>query len=118
MPEYEEYPFSHRYTLLASDDSDYDLEGELVPTKRRWRVEHILCRYVDSNSDRIQVLIGRGTEEYLLCEHVDPDSETAYWWKEPVYLEEGDRLIARFFEVQEDADLYFYFRGAEIKRIR
>lgn len=118
MPEYEEYPFSYRYTRAVSEDSDYDLEGVVVPARRRWRVNHILCRYVEGNMGRIQIFVAGNRAEYMVCEHVSPDSETAYWWKEPVYLEEGDRLIARFIEANADTTLYFYFRGAEIKRIR
>lgn len=102
---------------MATDDADYDVISGRVSAKRKWRIEHLLCRFTDNTMTAIQVLIGGDGEDYLLLEQRNPVVDTGYWYDQPFELCEGDWLIARFIEATEDDVLSFYFKGVELRRV-
>lgn len=117
MPEYQAYPFRYVLTKIADDNADFDLVSVRVDSKRKWRVEHLACRFVDSTTGAIQVLIGGNGQEYMVVEQRSPSSDTLYWYDEPIELGEGDWLIARFIETKAANVLSFYYKGVELRRI-
>jgi len=114
---YQEYPLRYRLIKTADDDADFDLVSDRVPSKRKWRVEHLACRFTDSTTGAIQVLVGGNGDEYMIVEQRSPSSDTLYWQDQPFEIGEGDWLIARFIETKEDNVLVFYFKGVELRRV-
>jgi hypothetical protein len=117
MPEYVEYPFRRRLVVVSKEVGTKDMLSEQVGENRTWRIEHLLMRDSNDTPEYFRVLIGGEGEEYLVCEHADPEENTPYWYDEPFELNAGDWLIGRVVGASKDDVLEFYFMGVEIRRL-
>lgn len=115
MVEHLEYPF--RYVLREKADGSGvdDINSDIVNTGTSWRLDHLACIDKNGACDEIAIYIDGNGLEYFVTEQVSANADTLYWYNKPVYLEEGDWLIARFTGATLGDTLELHIMGVVLK---
>lgn len=88
-------PFDDVLTLSASAGSN-DLRTEQVEPGWLWCVQHVGVENETTAYTDLRLLKAGRAAELLLAEEDNPEAATLYWIDTPVYLMEGQYLVARF----------------------
>ena len=87
-------PFDEVIPLVAEAGSN-DVETERVRHGELWCIQRAAVENETTAYTDLRLLkAGRGSE-LLLAEEDNPEAATLYWIDTPVYLMEGQRLVAR-----------------------
>ena len=94
-----------------------DVEFDVVPTGRQWVVNWLALENETSNFTEARVFIKGGGDEHYLLEEQALLADVLYWTDNPIYINEGRRLVVRFSGTTSGDVLAAYLTGFERKKV-
>ncbi len=107
-------PFDDVLTLVASDGSN-DIATKQVPPGELWCVQRVAVENETTAYTDLRLLKAGRAAEFLLVEEDNPEVATLYWIDTPVYLMEGQYLVARLSGCTANDVLKMYLTGWKAK---
>ena len=97
--------------LQSTGATNEDLELDRVPPGQRWTLHHVAAEDETTAFTSLRLGIKRGTTFLPLEEQKSPAAATLYSSQDPWFLEEGNRLVARFNGTTSGDKLRLYANG-------
>jgi len=107
-------PFDRIYSTVATSGTN-DVKVAKVGSGWLWCVQRIGCINETNAYTKLRIIkAGRGGE-LILAEQPSPEADVVYWETDPIYLSEGQYLVARFFGCTANDVLKVYISGWRAK---
>lgn len=91
----QKYPFDYSYSMNAAAGSN-DLAGVITHSGQLVCIQRVAVENETSGADDVRLLKAGTGGELLLAEEDAVQVDTLYWIEQPIYLHEGQYLVARF----------------------
>lgn len=88
------YPFDWTLSKVATTGTN-NVETDPVRERRLYCLQRVAVENQTTAYTDLRILKGGGGEEIVIQEEDTPLAATLYWTDEPIYLTEGQYLIAR-----------------------